>query len=424
MAADTRSWRLSEKIAFRFFFLLLSSFSIFCWDNTFQFSFHYEFDAPYKFLAGPFYWLDKHIYHSGYDPKFHVSFPGDNHFGLVCYLTLLLLSITGTVIWSWLDRRRPSYDRFLYWFRVYIRYVLAVTMFTYGIDKLIPTQMPYPGVIDQLTPLGEFTRFNVLWNFMGVAPGYMVLTGTMEILGSLLLLFRRTVAAGCLILLVMLVNIVSINIFYNVQVKSFSTQLLIYCLFLLYPYLKNIIAFFFLGKPVSLAERHYRLSEPARHNSLFVVLLLIFVFGTLAFGIEANSRHRQHIADGKRERSYDVTAFVAKDTLPPLETDTLRWKRCLFASSHYPPFMSFVVIFNMRGEKDYYACVTDSTEKKIIFKDEGDSLKWPVFHYSYPARDRLLLIGKWKGRDVNIYLQNRPIDSTSLNREEIKWMRD
>jgi hypothetical protein len=70
-------------------------------------------------------------------------------------------------------------------------------MFTYGIDKVIPSQMPYPGVIDQMTPLGDFTRFDILWHFMGVAPGYMFLTGIMEIIGSLLLLNRRIVAARC-----------------------------------------------------------------------------------------------------------------------------------------------------------------------------------------------------------------------------------
>lgn len=424
MSDITKPWRLSEKIAFRFLVLLLGSFTIFCWEATLQFSLHYQFDAPFKFLSGTFYWLDRHLYHTGYDPKLQFSFPGDNHFGIVSYFTILLLVIIGTALWSWLDRKRAGYDRCLYWFRVYLRYVLAIVMFTYGIDKLIPSQMPYPGVMDDLTPLGDFTRFTILWSFMGVAPGYMILTGSMEIIGSIFLLNRRTTAAGCLILLVMLVNIVALNIFYNVQVKFFSTQLLAYCLFLLYPYLKNIIAFFFLGKPVALTERYYRLRRPGWHNSLFAVLMLIYLLGTLPFAIEVNRRYHRHLVNGSQEKIYDVSAFVSKDTVPPLETDTLRWKRCLFATSHYPPFVPFVVIFNMRDEKDYYGCFTDSSKKTMIFKDDGDSLRWPVFRYSYPAGDRLLLVGKWKGRDVNILLQYHTTDSMSLNKERIKWVQD
>ncbi len=64
-----------------------------------------------------------------------------------------------------------------------------MTMFSYGIDKLIPVQMSYPSVVTLTTPMGEFSRFDVLWTFMGVAPGYMMLTGFCEILAAVLLVF-------------------------------------------------------------------------------------------------------------------------------------------------------------------------------------------------------------------------------------------
>jgi hypothetical protein len=150
---------------------------------------------------------------------------------------------------------------------------------------------------------------------------------------------------------------------------------------------------------------------------------VLFLLGTWPFAIEVNRRYVQHLLNGRREKVYEVTAFVAKDTLPPLG-DSLRWKQCWFASSHYPPFVPFVVISNMQDEKNYYGCETDSIKKTMVLKDDGDSLQWPVFHYDYPAEGRLLLVGKWKGRNVNISLQYHPVDNMRLNKDRIKWIRD
>ena len=51
--------------------------------------------------------------------------------------------------------------------------------------------MAWPNVAGMLTPLGEQSRLRVLWNFMGISPGYMMLTGGAEIAAGLLLLSRK-----------------------------------------------------------------------------------------------------------------------------------------------------------------------------------------------------------------------------------------
>jgi hypothetical protein len=422
MALLASPWRLSERIGFRFLFLLLGSLSIFCWDNILEFAFRWNFDSEYSFLERPFYWLDRHFFHVGYDPAIYSALPGDSRFGVIFYLLLLIGSIIGTVVWSMLDKKRLSYDKCLYWFRRYLRYVLALTLFTYGIDKVIPSQMSYPGVLDQLRPMGDNNRFSILWYFMGVAPGYMILTGAMEIIGSLLLLYRRTVAAGCLILLVMLVNIVALNIFYNVQVKLFSFQLLCYCLFILYPYITPLVKLFFLGQPVSLVQPIYRLRTLRQDRLLSGVSMLIILVGAGLFTTEVYKRYQRHQAAARSEKIYEVTTFVAKDTLPPLETDTLRWKRCVFTSQRYPPFRDMVFVYYMQGDMDYYVYARDSSRHTLTFKDDSDSLRWPIFHYSYPGKETMLLTGKWKGQDVTISMNRRTTDSMNLNRERITLM--
>jgi hypothetical protein len=420
-------WRRPEKISFRFFFLLLAGSSIFSWGVIFYYATLRESNPTtpiYQFLTGPFYWLDKHLFHFGYDPKLHGPVPGDTHFGVVYLLSLLLLAIFGTMIWTLLDRKSQSYEKLLYWFRLYLRYVLAMVMFGYGISKLIPMQMPYPNAVLQLMPLGEMSRFRVLWTYMAIAPGYKMLTGSMEVLGSLLLLNRRTAVAGCLLLLIVLINVVAINIFYNVQVKLLSIQLLIYCLFLLSPYLNRLSRLFFFGQAVSLAEKHYRFQRSWKNILLAATVILIPLLHALPATISDYKNYRENLAGQHNERVYEITSFVTVDTLPPPDTDTFRWKRLIFAYTYFHPDVKQVVIYNMREEQDWYSNDTDSSKNTFTFYDGADSLHRHVFRYAYPAKDQLVLTGKWKGRDVNIGMRSISQKNLPLNTEKIKWIRD
>lgn len=417
-------WRLWQKVIFRFTFLLLGSSTYFCWVMMFYFAdsasprLAFNPTSPFKLLVGPFFWLDRHIFHTGYDPKIHDAFPQDDHFGVVFYLSLVLLAIIGTLTWSLLDKKRQQYDRLLFWFRLYIRYILAMIMFAYGIFKFIPVQMTYPSIVDLLTPLGEQTKFTILWNFMGVAPGYMMLTGLSEIAASLLLLNRRSLVLGYLVQLGVLINVVAFNLLYNVPVKMFSTQLLIYDLFLISPYCYRLFQLFFGGQAVALTEPGYTFLSRGEKYGLAGVLagmpFLLFCLDTVG----ANRIYNQEQANVHRQKLYEVTSFIATDTLPPLLTDTLRWKRFAFA------YTSYAVIFDMKDKKDFYECDADSSKRTFTLHDGKDTLHWPVFHYTYPTGDQLQLSGKWKGRDIKVSLRSIPIDSMVVNKEKAKWVLD
>ena len=137
MTKKITSWNLGQKLAFRFCFLFLGITSLLCWDFNIifallSFSVNYDPTIEYKPFAGVFHWLDQHLFHTGYDPKLHPSFPQDNHFGAVYYLAIFLLAIIGAIVWSLLDRKRPSYSRLLHWFNLYLRYTLGLTLIGYG----------------------------------------------------------------------------------------------------------------------------------------------------------------------------------------------------------------------------------------------------------------------------------------------------
>lgn len=417
------AWRLWQKIVFRFTFLLLGSSTYFCWVMLAYFAsgisprLNFDPTSSFRFMTGPLFWLDRHIYHFGYNPAIHGAFPQDNHFGAVFYLSLILVAFIGAFVWTWIARSSRQYHRLWFWFRLYLRYTLAMMMFSYGIEKFIPVQMSYPGIVDLLTPLGEQTRFNILWIFMGVSPGYMMLTGLSEMIASLLLLNKRTVVLGSLIQLVILINVVSFNIFYNVSVKFLSLQLLIYALFLAAPYFYKLYLLFCAGQAVILREKSY--SFPPRKQRLVTGILVLIPL--LAFFVEttdALANYRQQQADVRSEKLYDVTSFVATDTLPPLLSDTLRWKRLAFAYSKY------AVIYGMNDKLEYYECDADSSRRTFRLHDGADSLHWPLLHYAYPAEGQLKLSGQWKGRDIDVSLKSVPIDSMRLSREKTTWITD
>ncbi len=368
----------------------------------------------YKPFRGFFYWLDKHIYHTGYDPQSNVSFPIDNHFGVIYYLTIFVLTIIAATAWSILDKKRVNYDKLSYWFNVYLRYTLAIVILGYGIDKVIPVQMPHPGTVDMVRLFGNQSREDLLWKFMGVSPGYMLFTGSCEIAAAILLFSRRTAVFGYLFVLCVLTNVLALNWFYNISVKFFSSLLWLYAIYLLAPWVSKLFQFFFSDIPVTTHQKHYALDKKWKRNLLISVLVFVPLLVLTLVSIGDTKTYRKEIASARKEKMYNVTAFIAKDSLP---ADSFRWKRVLFV------YDNFIVIYNMKDKQDWYQYDIDNLKKNVALHSINKSPTETLL-YNYPSADQLQLSGKWKGKDINVSLKLSPVDSMYLNKEKIKIVRD
>ncbi len=376
------SWKPWQKISFRFFFLFFGITSIFCWVITAYYAYAAAFKASiedlyklYKPFSGFFYWLDKHIYHTGYDPQSNVSLPIDNHFGVIYYITIFFLAIIAAITWSILDKKRVNYDRLSYWFNVYLRYTLAIVILGYGIDKVIPVQMPYPRTVDMVRLFGNQSKEDLLWKFMGVSPGYMMFTGSCEIAAAILLFSRRTAVFGYLFILCVLTNVLALNWFYNISVKFFSSLLWLYAVYLLVPWIGKVFQFFFSDSPVTTHQKHYTFEKKWKRNLLFSILVLVPLLVLALASIDNTKTYRKETASARKEKMYNVTSFVTKDSLP---ADSFRWKRVLFV------YDNDIVIFNMKDKQDWYKCDTDSLKKDLalhsLYKSPAENLQ-----YTYPA---------------------------------------
>ncbi|MEO7490947.1 MAG: hypothetical protein ABIU77_27770, partial [Ferruginibacter sp.] len=351
-------------------------------------------------------------------PQLNQNPPGDNHFGIVFYFTLAILIVIIIIVWGILDRHKTQYNKLNYWFRMYVRYTLALIMFGYGIAKLIPVQMSYPGVADLLTPIGEQSRFGTVWNFVGASPGYEIFTGACEVAGSLLLLFRRTHVFGSLFMCTILCNVVALNIFYNIPVKLYSSLLLACVLFLLAPYINKLIQFFFYGRAVSLAEKQYKFKRRWKKYLLVALGISIPAFCFVTDTMHVYKRYVENTMNAKREKLFEVTYFVSKDTLPPLLTDTLRWRKFAFANKNS------AIVYNMLDKAEYYDCEMDTIKRTYTLHNNPDTATWPVLHYSNPLKNILQLTGNWKGNNVTVVMKEIPLDSVALNKERITFFRE
>jgi hypothetical protein len=161
---------------------------------------------------------------------------------------------------------------------------------------------------------------------------------------GLLLINLRTTVFGNLLSIVVLVNVVSFNIFYNVPVKMFSTQLLMYAIFLLIPHVKSLARYFLLGKTAHLTEIRYTPGPRWKYYSLMFILIFAPLSIFLFFGPRDYKRYKKNQSDDSRQKIYEVSEFIAKDTLPPLLTDTLRCKRFILAGKE-------AVIFKMNDAR-------------------------------------------------------------------------
>ena len=122
--------------------------------------------------------------------------------------------------------------------------------------------------------------------------------------------------------------------------------------------------------------------------------------------------------NSKRQKLYDVTYFITTDTLLPLLTDTLRWKRFALADKNS------AVIYGMQDKADYYDCDIDTVKHTYTLHNDADTSTWHIFHYSNPQKNVLQLSGTWKGSDVNILMNEVSIDSMNLNKERLIFLQD
>lgn len=390
---STMPWPVWQRIGFRFAFLFFG-FVVFLVNNG-----AYMFWMPIQSLYQPYLqkfivWVGHAVLHLPNPITVFTNGSGDTTFDWVLLLTLFVLAIAGTVVWSVVGRKQKAYPVWYYWLMVLLRYYVGLMLISYGLVKVIQLQFPSPGLYRLLQPYGNSSPMGLAWTFLGFSRGYNMFMGIAELAAGLLL-FRRTTTVGAIITLMTTANVMAVNYFFDVPVKIVSTILFTFTLFILSRDLQRLFRFFFSGKLVELLP----LSAPVfakkwQRVSLIVAKWLIILSGPGLGFYEISTYLKEGEGDAKPGYFglYQVETFVRNgDTLPPLRTDSTRWFRMAIENG----YNLRVVMSNDSARR--YTYEADTTARLLTISPMEDTATKIKLQYSEPAAGKFVLYLRQNG---------------------------
>jgi hypothetical protein len=130
---------------------------------------------------------------------------------------MLLLSIIFSIVW-YRKNRKGTIDspKTLAWVQGLLAYGLALELCLVGWEKIFHLQFNVPiGKLDY--PFSSLSRTDLLWAFFGQSYPFILAIGLIQIFGGVFLLFSRTRLIAVFILIPVLLNIILLDIFYEIE---------------------------------------------------------------------------------------------------------------------------------------------------------------------------------------------------------------
>jgi hypothetical protein len=318
--------------------------------NTFRFFFVYfiiqTIPLDWKFYGELFTlnWRNPELFHvlnlTRYAPQF-LSATALSSWGIASFANwgvAILLALLGAVAWGYTDRKTRNYDQLYYYLRVLLRYRLALGVITYGLIKLFPLQIPPPTLSELHTNYGDFYAWKIYYLTTGLAANhYESSLGLIEILGGILLLYRRTATIGAGLVAAFLVNVVTANFAYYIGDHVYSTYMLVIALFLLAYDVPRLYVLFASSKP-AIANRFKPFfvstwQSTGRQILKYGFLVLLLLIGLNAYNTYMTEPYVKPRYPGlaQAEGFYNVREFRLNQQLIPYATDhPERWQNVVF----------------------------------------------------------------------------------------------
>ncbi len=368
-------------------------------------------------------WVGEHVF--GVEAVLYQSGSGDQTVIWVMTFCLLVIAAAITLIWTLLDRRRTEYRTLGTWFVTFVRLCVAGQLLWYGWAKLVPNQMPYPSLTTLLQPYGNLTKFDVLWNQVGVSPVYQMLLGAAEVAAGLLLFLPRTATLGGMIGLISMLQVFLLNMTYDVPVKILAFHLVLMSLIVLAPQTRRIMNFLVLQRNTEPATQRPLFRSRRANRVAAVVQAALGLWVTTACLHDAHQAWYEWGYGTPKPELYgiwNVTEF-ARDgqPLPPLTTDENRWQRMVVDQG-------FIAHQEMDGTLVKSMGEVDAAARTITLaappKSDAASAPFAQLAFEELAPDRLILRGEIDGHPVTVSLQKQDLDSFRLRGPGFHWVQN
>jgi hypothetical protein len=198
--------------------------------------------------------------------------------------------------------------------------------------------MAYPPVSILNTALGDMTMQKLYWWEIGVSPFYQTFTGFVEFGSGVLLFYRKTVFWGAALLLGALGAVNYVNVAYDGNVHVYSTYFVVFALFLLLYYAKDLYNLQFKERYTvpriyypTFRARGWKITRAGLKGlNIGIFLVLLPWLQYLNFIYDPYNQPSACGVTGLRGY-YNVTEFqIDGRTIPYSPLDSVRWQHVIF----------------------------------------------------------------------------------------------
>jgi hypothetical protein len=284
---------------------------------------------------------------------------------VVGVIALMLIAIDSRLDRAAVQRRTTQY----------LRFSVATIMLVYAIAKVVPTQFGFLTPADLLAPYGSRNGFWVLWDFMAASTGYTIFCGLSELTGSLLLCFRRTSLLGGLVIAGVMLNVLALNVAYNIVAVGAATMILVMDLALIGPALPAAIRFTLGARGEALELPDALVRAPRRRQWAFVKLAVLALMLAVLVSSGVAQLRTYHGAGQPWFGAYDVASFDGGSALP----DSLRWVR-VASDGRYGKAGGFGVRIQTADDRwHHYSSQIDAPARELVLMPfDGRSASYRV----------------------------------------------
>ena len=424
------TWPLWQKILFRFF-AVYWVLQIGPWN-------WFRAIPGVSLILQPYYMALDWAVRQGNAHLFHVreklvpmNGSGDTSYAYAQLCLFVSLAAASAIVWTVLDRKRPNYERAAFWLRQIVRYYVAMAALSYGIIKLFALQMPFPTLSNLATPLGDFLPMRFSWLFIGYSTPYEFFSGLAEFSAGILLLYRRTVTAGLFAATGAFMNVVMINMAYDVPVKLYASHLLVGCLFLLAWDARRLIGFLFLNRGAT-ATKQYDFAYSKTWQPWAVNAVKLFMLWQILYQPAVGSWGRYQASKQPpppgpfKVGVYDVRTFVVnRDTIPLTSTDSLRWRDVIIDNNTAGSVGSRDSVFWQRYRRGFFRYKPDTAARTMaVWKTStipGDSTFLFNMRYEVPDTNTVKFYATIRGDSVYAELVRTP-RHFQLTERQFHWL--
>ncbi|MBA3683359.1 MAG: hypothetical protein H0W73_19670 [Bacteroidetes bacterium] len=415
-------WNLFQKISFRFFFLFILLFIFPFPLDTLLFFIPKISEAWFSFLDSIIPFFGRSVLGIDHPIPMEENGSGDKTKNYISLFIFFIVSLAFTIVWSFFDRKRKSYDTLFHYFLIICRYYLAFVLIGYGLHKVFKLQMSEISLGQLLMPIGDQSPMGLAWKFIGYSDIYCRFSGWCEVIPGILLMFRRTTLLGGLISLTVMFNVMIMNYAYDIPVKIYSTFLVVITIVILSPYSTKLFNILLLSKKTCDAAEIKPLFAKGLKRTIAYALkaiIIIFLLGSsYSDAKEMNTTWGEAAPKPPLYGIYKTEVFIRNNDTIPLYSDSTAWKHLVFNKYRN------ISVYRFSDKRSAWNAITDTVQKTIEAKDiNGPSVQFKI-NYTKINDSIFVFSGIVKKDTLKIITKHYSRENFNLYNIKFNWINE